>query len=58
MSAEDEFGVLITAMVIIGLPAGPVRSPLADATPEERVALRADLLAAGVDLALAAPAVA
>jgi 4-hydroxy-tetrahydrodipicolinate synthase len=46
------------ALQEFGLPAGPVRSPLADATPEERAALRADLLAGGVDLALVAQAAA
>lgn len=34
-----------------GLPAGPVRSPLVDATEDETAQLRADCLAAGVELA-------
>ncbi|MFI5842231.1 4-hydroxy-tetrahydrodipicolinate synthase [Catenuloplanes sp. NPDC051500] len=34
-----------------GLPAGPVRSPLVDATDDETAQLRADCLAAGVELA-------
>ncbi|MFI6228182.1 4-hydroxy-tetrahydrodipicolinate synthase [Micromonospora echinospora] len=33
-----------------GLPAGPVRSPLVDATPDEIAQLRADCTAAGLDL--------
>ncbi|WDZ87535.1 4-hydroxy-tetrahydrodipicolinate synthase [Micromonospora cathayae] len=33
-----------------GLPAGPVRPPLVDATPEEITQLRADCAAAGLDL--------
>jgi 4-hydroxy-tetrahydrodipicolinate synthase len=32
----------------LGLPAGPVRPPLVDATPDELVQLRADLAAGGV----------
>jgi 4-hydroxy-tetrahydrodipicolinate synthase len=32
----------------LGLPAGPVRLPLVDATPEQVAILRADLAAAGV----------
>ncbi|MDR7273410.1 4-hydroxy-tetrahydrodipicolinate synthase [Catenuloplanes atrovinosus] len=35
----------------MGLPAGPVRSPLVDATEDETAQLRADCLAAGVTLA-------
>ncbi len=34
----------------LGLPAGPVRLPLVDATPEQVTALRADLAAAGLAL--------
>ena len=34
----------------MGLPAGPVRLPLVDATPQQLETLRADLAAAGVDL--------
>jgi 4-hydroxy-tetrahydrodipicolinate synthase len=37
-----------------GLPSGPVRSPLVDATDEEVAVLRADLAAAGVPLGIAA----
>jgi 4-hydroxy-tetrahydrodipicolinate synthase len=33
-----------------GLPAGPVRSPLVDATTEELSQLRADAVAAGLTL--------
>jgi 4-hydroxy-tetrahydrodipicolinate synthase len=33
---------------MLGLPAGPVRLPLVDATPEQRKALREVLTAAGV----------
>lgn len=38
------------ALNALGLPAGPVRPPLVDATEEELVQLRADLAAGGVDL--------
>ncbi len=38
------------AMNARGLPAGPVRSPLVDATGEELAALRADCVAADIDL--------
>jgi 4-hydroxy-tetrahydrodipicolinate synthase len=34
----------------LGLPAGPVRPPLVDATPEQVEQLRADLAAGGVQL--------
>jgi 4-hydroxy-tetrahydrodipicolinate synthase len=34
----------------LGLPAGPVRRPLVDASPEELVQLRADLAAGGIQL--------
>jgi 4-hydroxy-tetrahydrodipicolinate synthase len=34
----------------LGLPAGPVRPPLVDATPEQIVQLRADLIAGGIAL--------
>jgi 4-hydroxy-tetrahydrodipicolinate synthase len=39
------------ALRLAGLPGGPVRSPLVDATPAEIDTLRADLAASGVDLA-------
>ncbi|MFI6819485.1 4-hydroxy-tetrahydrodipicolinate synthase [Micromonospora sp. NPDC050187] len=35
---------------VLGLPAGPVRSPLVDATADEIAQLRADCTAAGLDL--------
>ncbi len=43
-------GVILTkaALDMQGLPAGPVRLPLVDATPEQREILRADLAAGGV----------
>lgn len=43
-------GVILTkaALEMQGLPAGPVRLPLVDATPEQRDVLRADLARAGV----------
>ena len=43
-------GVILTkaALALLGLPAGPVRAPLVDATPEQRSRLREDLLAGGV----------
>jgi len=34
----------------LGLPAGPVRPPLVDATPEQVARLRTDLAAGGVTL--------
>ena len=45
-------GVILTkaALNLLGLPAGPVRSPLVDATPEEIAQLRVDSAAAGVEL--------
>jgi 4-hydroxy-tetrahydrodipicolinate synthase len=45
-------GVIMTkaALGLLGLPGGPVRPPLADATPAEREHLRADLVAGGVKL--------
>jgi 4-hydroxy-tetrahydrodipicolinate synthase len=45
-------GVIMTkaALGLLGLPGGPVRSPLADATPAEIEQLRADLEAGGVKL--------
>ena len=45
-------GVILTkaALDLLGFPAGPVRAPLVDATPEQRTRLRADLLAGGVDV--------
>jgi 4-hydroxy-tetrahydrodipicolinate synthase len=36
------------AMSLLGLPGGPVRPPLVDATPEQTEQLRADLAAAGL----------
>jgi len=36
------------ALTELGLPAGPVRLPLVDATPEQRATLRVDLAEAGV----------
>ncbi len=43
-------GVILTkaALTLLGLPAGPVRPPLVDATPEQVQRLRADLVAGGV----------
>lgn len=38
------------ALTMLGLPAGPVRLPLVDATSAERALLREDLLAAGIEL--------
>jgi 4-hydroxy-tetrahydrodipicolinate synthase len=45
-------GVVLTkaALRLAGLPAGPVRPPLVDATAEQVDRLRADLAAAGVAL--------
>ncbi len=45
-------GVILVkaALGMLGLPAGPVRLPLVDATPEEAAQLRADCAAVGVDL--------
>ncbi|MFL6139130.1 MAG: 4-hydroxy-tetrahydrodipicolinate synthase [Frankiaceae bacterium] len=45
-------GVITTkaALAMLGLPAGPVRPPLVDATDAERAALRDDLAAAGLAL--------
>jgi 4-hydroxy-tetrahydrodipicolinate synthase len=45
-------GVITTkaALAMLGLPGGPVRLPLADATPAEAAQLRADLVAGGVKL--------
>ncbi len=45
-------GVILTkaALRLAGLPGGPVRPPLVDATPEQVDRLRADLAAAGVPL--------
>ncbi len=45
-------GVITTkaALTMLGLPGGPVRLPLADATPQQVEQLRADLLAGGVKL--------
>jgi len=45
-------GVINTkaALAMLGLPGGPVRPPLADATPAEVEQLRADLAAGGVKL--------
>jgi len=45
-------GVITTkaALSMLGLPGGPVRLPLADATEAERAQLREDLAAGGVKL--------
>jgi 4-hydroxy-tetrahydrodipicolinate synthase len=45
-------GAILTkaALNLLGLPAGPVRLPLVDASAEQLVVLRADLAAGGVDL--------
>ncbi|MDQ6649903.1 MAG: 4-hydroxy-tetrahydrodipicolinate synthase [Actinomycetota bacterium] len=45
-------GVILTkaALALAGLPAGPVRPPLVDATPDQVTQLRADLAAAGLSL--------
>ncbi|RZU32645.1 4-hydroxy-tetrahydrodipicolinate synthase [Blastococcus saxobsidens] len=45
-------GVILTKAALreLGLPAGPVRPPLVDATPEQIAQLRADLAAGGVHL--------
>jgi 4-hydroxy-tetrahydrodipicolinate synthase len=45
-------GVITTkaALALLGLPGGPVRMPLADATPAEVEKLRTDLVAGGVKL--------
>jgi 4-hydroxy-tetrahydrodipicolinate synthase len=45
-------GVIMTkaALELLGLPGGPVRSPLADATPPEIAKLRDDLQAGGVKI--------
>jgi 4-hydroxy-tetrahydrodipicolinate synthase len=45
-------GVITTkaALGLLGLPGGPVRGPLADATPAQVEQLRADLVAGGVKL--------
>jgi 4-hydroxy-tetrahydrodipicolinate synthase len=43
-------GVILTKAALreLGMPSGPVRLPLVDATPEQVATLRADLAAAGV----------
>ena len=38
------------ALNALGLPAGPVRPPLVDATPEQVAQLRVDLAAGGISL--------
>ncbi len=45
-------GVILVkaALGLLGLPAGPVRLPLVDATPDEVARLRTDCAAVGVDL--------
>ncbi|RJK96483.1 4-hydroxy-tetrahydrodipicolinate synthase [Vallicoccus soli] len=45
-------GVILTkaALTLLGLPAGPLRPPLVDATPEQVQRLAADLVAGGVAL--------
>jgi len=47
-------GVITTKAALnqLGLPGGPVRLPLVDATPAEIETLRADCLAAGLDLSV------
>ena len=51
-------GVILTkaALGMLGLPGGPVRSPLVDATDEQRAVLRRDLAAGGVALGAGAAA--
>jgi 4-hydroxy-tetrahydrodipicolinate synthase len=46
-------GAILTkaALNLLGLPAGPVRLPLVDATTDEIVQLREDLIAGGLELA-------
>jgi 4-hydroxy-tetrahydrodipicolinate synthase len=46
-------GVILVkaALALLGLPSGPVRSPLVDATDAEIAALRTDCAAVGVELA-------
>jgi 4-hydroxy-tetrahydrodipicolinate synthase len=45
-------GVILTkaTLALLGLPGGPVRSPLVDATPDQVAQLRTDLVAGGVSL--------
>jgi 4-hydroxy-tetrahydrodipicolinate synthase len=45
-------GVILVkaALAVLGLPGGPTRSPLVDATPEELDQLRVDCAAAGLEL--------
>jgi 4-hydroxy-tetrahydrodipicolinate synthase len=45
-------GVILVKAALheLGLPAGPVRPPLIDATPEQIAQLRADLAAGGMSL--------
>ena len=45
-------GVILikAALQALGLPAGPVRPPLVDATPEQREQLRRDLASGGIHL--------
>jgi 4-hydroxy-tetrahydrodipicolinate synthase len=45
-------GVILTKAALreLGLPAGPVRPPLVDATPEQLAQLRADLADGGIHL--------
>jgi 4-hydroxy-tetrahydrodipicolinate synthase len=38
------------ALNVLGLPAGPLRPPLVDATPEQVAQLRTDLAAGGIQL--------
>jgi len=45
-----------SALGMLGLPGGPVRLPLADATPAESERLRTDLVAGGVKVAPSWPA--
>ena len=49
MDALDHAVILAKAALrLLGLPAGPVRSPLVDATEDQITALKADLAAGGV----------
>ena len=53
MTAVPRWSVFVSskaALRELGLPAGPVRPPLVDATPDQLAQLRADLAAGGVTL--------
>jgi 4-hydroxy-tetrahydrodipicolinate synthase len=45
-------GVILVKAALreLGLPAGPVRPPMVDATPEQLAQLRTDLAAGGISL--------